>query len=201
MSRYMMTTYAAAALVAASLTMTIPARSDDYTLGDIQIDHPWSRETPAGAGVGAGYMVVRNMGDTADALVGGETAIAGRVEVHEMAMENGVMKMRPLKDGLEIPPGGEVVLKPGGYHLMFMDLNEQIIQDQPFSVMLMFRDAGAIEVEFDVEGIGARESGGHDHGNHDQGDQDQGGSDQEGQSHGDQDQGGQHNGGHDHGSD
>ena len=174
MYRPLMTTLSTAALVAASLTMTAPAWSHDYQLGELHIDHPWSRETPAGAGVGAGYMVIRNMGDTADALIGGETAIAGRVEIHEMAMEEGVMKMRPLADGLEIPPGGEVVLEPGGYHIMFMELEEQIVEDQSFSAMLMFRDAGAVEVEFDVESIGARESGGEDHSGHGHGSHDHG---------------------------
>lgn len=149
--------------LAALLAFAAPALAHDYELGDLVIDHPWSRATPTGAGVGAGYMVIRNEGEEADRLVGGEAPFAGRVEIHEMAMEEGVMRMRALSDGLEIPAGGSVTLEPGGYHVMFMQLQEPLVEGERRAATLEFANAGTIEVEFAVESIAAS---GADHGAH-----------------------------------
>ncbi|MEO1197858.1 MAG: copper chaperone PCu(A)C [Pseudomonadota bacterium] len=157
----------AAACAASFLMLSGQAPAHDYEIGSLEIDHPWSRATPAGAGVGAGYMVIRNTGSQADRLIAGDTTIAGRVEIHEMAVTDGVMTMRPIEGGLEIPAGGEVTLEPGGYHVMFMDLQEQIVEGEMFSAELVFETAGSIEVAFAVEGIGARApADGHDHMDH-----------------------------------
>lgn len=95
----------AALLTAAAVIATAPpSQAGELRAGTIEIDHPWSRATPAGAKVGAGYMTIRNTGNKPDRLIGGSTPIAGRVEVHEMKMEGGVMKMRKLVDGVEIAP-------------------------------------------------------------------------------------------------
>ena len=99
---------------------------DSYNVGSLQISQPWTRATPKGASTAAGYLKITNTGTTPDRLVGGSSPIAGRVEVHEMSMDKGVMKMRPVKDGLEIKPGASVELKPGSYHLMFVDLKQPI---------------------------------------------------------------------------
>ena len=86
--------------------------------GDLVITQAWSRATPSGAKIGGGYLTIENKGSAPDRLVGGSADIAGKVEVHEMAMNNGVMTMRPLDKGLAIDPGKTVKLAPGGYHLM-----------------------------------------------------------------------------------
>ncbi len=153
-----------------------PAEAHDYEVGDLVIDHPWSRATPAGARVGAGYMVIRNTGDTADRLVSGETDVAGRIEIHEMAMNDGVMTMREIAGGLEIPAGGEVVLEPGGYHMMFMGLEQGFVEGEAFDATLVFETAGPVEVEFAIEGMGARSAdhGSMDHGSMDHGSMDHG---------------------------
>ena len=137
---------AAAALFAASLC----ANAHDYTLGDLEIVHPVARATPPGAPVSGGYLTIRNTGDEADRLVGGTASFAGKVEIHEMAMDGDVMKMRKLADGLEIPPGGEVMLKPGGYHVMFMQMKGNLEADTSEKVTLRFEKAGEIEVDFNV---------------------------------------------------
>ncbi|RUY67895.1 copper chaperone PCu(A)C, partial [Mesorhizobium sp. M7A.F.Ca.CA.001.09.2.1] len=73
---------------------------------------------------------------------------------HEMGVKDGVMTMRPVAGGLEIPAGGKVALAPGGYHLMFMGLKRQPKQGEKFSATLTFEKAGAVSVDFAVEGMG-----------------------------------------------
>ncbi|MCU0819620.1 MAG: copper chaperone PCu(A)C [Beijerinckiaceae bacterium] len=141
-----------------------PAFAHDYKLGDLKIDHPWSRATPGGAKVAGGYMTITNNGKEADRLVGGTLLSAGIVEIHEMAMEGSTMRMRALPQGLEIKPGQTVELKPGGFHVMFLDLKSPLKEGETVKGTLVFQRAGTIEVEFKVEARGA--SGGHEHGGH-----------------------------------
>ena len=132
------------------------AAAEEIKAGDLAIDNPWSRATPAGAKVAAGYMTITNKGSAADRLIGGSTAAAGRVEVHEMAMKNGVMTMRPLTGGLPIEPGKTVTLAPGGYHMMFMDLKAPLKQGEKVPVTLEFEKAGKVNVTLDVQSVGAK---------------------------------------------
>lgn len=139
----------------------------EFKLGEIDIVHPWSRETPQGAKVAAGYVTIVNRGSEADRLVAVTGEIAGRTEIHEMAVDDkGVMTMRPLADGLEIPAGGEVALKPGGYHIMFLDLTGAPRQGERFSGSLTFEKAGTVEVEFAVDAMAGGSGHGGGHGNH-----------------------------------
>src|SRR5258708_24723635 len=87
------------------------AYAQDYKIGNLQISQPWARATPKGAAVAGGYLKITNTGTAPDRLLGGSTDIAKRFEVHEMSIDKGVMKMRELKSGLEIPPGATVELK------------------------------------------------------------------------------------------
>src|SRR5262249_19550538 len=97
--------------VAVLLALSMPSvHAGDYRVGSLDIAGPWSRATPKGASVGAGYLTIKNTGTTADRLVGGSSDAAAAFEVHEMSMNNGVMKMRPVKGGLEIKPGETVEL-------------------------------------------------------------------------------------------
>jgi periplasmic copper chaperone A len=123
-------------------------------LGDLTVSAPWSRATPATAPVAAGYVEIRNNGSAPDRLIGATVAVAGRVEIHEMAVVDGVMRMRPLANGLTIPGGRTVTLAPGGYHLMLMELRRQLAQGDRLAGTLVFERAGQIEVEFEVGGIG-----------------------------------------------
>jgi copper(I)-binding protein len=137
----------------------LPAQAEDVTIGGLKISAPWARATPKGASVGGGYMKITNTGTAPDRLVGGSTDICRRLEVHEMKMEGGVMKMRPLADGIEIKPGQTVTLDPSGYHVMLVGLNKQLMQGDHFKATLEFARAGKVDVDFTVEGIGAQTGG------------------------------------------
>lgn len=127
------------------------AMAHEYKIGDLVIDHPVARATPPNARVAGGYMTIRNVGTTDDLLLGGEATYAGDVEVHNMTMDGDVMKMRELTDGLPVPAGEEVKLRPGGLHVMFVDLAEPLADGQKREAVLRFRDAGEITVTFNVE--------------------------------------------------
>jgi len=156
----------AGALVIAALTSGLAAsaasaQTDSYKVGDLTVETPWARATPAGAKVGGAYMKIHNAGTEADRLVGGALAGASGVEVHEMSMTNNVMKMRHLPNGLEIKPGQTVELKPGGYHLMVLGLRDGLKQGDKVKGSLKFEKAGSVDVEYSVAPIGAQSGGGH----------------------------------------
>jgi copper(I)-binding protein len=154
------TSFIVAAVLAAAVAM--PAQAEDVTVGQLKISAPWTRATPKGANVGGGYLKITNTGAVPDRLVGGSSDVAGRFELHEMSMDNGVMKMRPLANGIEIKPGQTVEFKPGGHHVMFVGLNKPIALGEPVKATLTFEKAGKVDVTFAVEGIGAQ-TGGGDH--------------------------------------
>ncbi len=139
------------------------ARADEVKAGDLVITQAWARATPGGAKVGGGYLTIENKGSAPDRLTGGSADIAGKVEVHEMATENGVMKMRQLEKGLTIDPGKTVKLAPGGYHLMMLDLKGPLKQGEKVPVTLDFEKAGKVNVTLDVQGVGAQAPAGSDH--------------------------------------
>jgi copper(I)-binding protein len=130
------------------------AQAHDYQIGPIAIDHPWTRATPKNAPVAGGYLKITNTGTTPDRLVGGSAEVAKRFQVHQMKMDGGVMTMRELKDGLEIPPGATVELKPSSYHIMMMDLSRPLSKGEKVKGSLTFEKAGKVDVEFAVEAIG-----------------------------------------------
>lgn len=135
----------------------------NQTAGDVVIDTPWIRATPAGAKVAGGYVKLTNRGTSPDKLLGASIEDAERGEVHEMKTENGVMKMAPV-DGIAIAPGASVELKPGGYHLMFMGLKAPLKQGDTAKGTLVFEKAGTVNVQFAIGGLGARSpGGGHEH--------------------------------------
>jgi copper(I)-binding protein len=147
--------------LAALAAVGAPASAHEFKAGSLYIDHPWSRVTPHGAPVAAGYLVIENRGASADRLVSASvpTEIAGRTEIHEMAMQDGVMKMRPLPRGVEIAPGFTMKFEPGGLHLMFVDLKRPFAKGDRFTATLTFEHAGSVEVEFVVEAMGSAPMG------------------------------------------
>src|SRR6202049_3477508 len=116
--------------------LAAPALAEEVKAGDLVITQAWSRATPGGAKIGGGYLTIENKGATPDRLIGGSADVAGKVEVHEMATNNGVMTMRPLDKGLLIEPGKTVKLAPGGYHLMLFDLKSPLKQGDKLAVTL-----------------------------------------------------------------
>ncbi len=147
-----MTRYAPLALALACLAG--PALAQEFKAGDITVDKAWSRATPKGADIGAGYLTIHNSGAAADRLTGGSADFAA-VEIHEMKMDNGVMQMRQLKDGLAVPAHGEVRFAPGGYHIMFTHLKKPLSKGETVKATLTFEHAGPVMVEMPVEALGA----------------------------------------------
>jgi hypothetical protein len=135
----------------------------DYKVGDLEIAHPWTRATPKGAKVAVGYLRITNKGTASDRLVAATFALSPRAELHETVRVGGTARMRPLKSGLEIKPGATVELKPGGHHIMFMELTKPLERGQRIKGALTFEKAGTIEVEFSVEAVGAPAPGAHSH--------------------------------------
>lgn len=122
----------------------------------ITIEQPWARATPSGAMTGAAYMTIANKTATADRLTAASSDIAAKVQIHQMAMVNGVMQMRELANGLPIPANGSVTFKPGGYHVMLIGLKKRLIAGQTFPLTLSFVRAGNISVTVPVQAIGAQ---------------------------------------------
>ena len=142
------------------------AHAAEFHAGSLDISGPYSRATPKGASIAAGYVTIKNTGTTVDRLIGGSSDAAAKFEVHEMSMDNGIMKMRPIKGGLEIKPGETVELKPQGLHIMFVGLKKPLKQGDHLKVTLQFEKAGRVNVSFDVQGVGAQAPGGGDHSGH-----------------------------------
>jgi periplasmic copper chaperone A len=143
--------------VVLAILCATPALAESFKLGSIEVDQPWVRATPKGAGSTAGYFRITNSGTTADRLTGGSSPIAGGIEIHEMTMANGVMKMRPLPNGLEVKPGETVEVKPNSFHAMLVGLKQPLKQGDHIKGTLTFENAGALDVEFTVESIGAQQ--------------------------------------------
>jgi len=136
-------------------TFTLPALAHDYKLGSLEIGNPWTRATPPSAQSGGGFLTITNKGTMPDRLVAVRSAASNKTEIHEMKMDGNVMRMRELDKGLEIPPGATVELKPGSYHLMFMELKAPFAKDAKIPATLVFEKAGSVDVELSVAAMGA----------------------------------------------
>jgi copper(I)-binding protein len=102
------------------------------------------------AGTGAVFMRLVNQGGEADRLIGGTTDVAQTVEIHETVMEGEVMKMQMLAEGLEVPAGGEVLLKPGSYHVMLIGMKRDLNVGDTFTLDLQFEKSGPLSVSPEV---------------------------------------------------
>ncbi len=142
-------------LAVAIALLALPAFAQDYKVGALEITRPWTRATPATAQSGGGFLTIVNKGTTADRLIAARSTASDKVEVHEMRMDGNVMRMRELEKGLEIPAGATVMLKPGGYHIMFMGLKAPFAKDTKVPVTLVFEKAGSLDIVLDVEALGA----------------------------------------------
>lgn len=139
------------------------ARQDHARIGSLEILAPWSRETPAAAPVAAGYLAIRNTGRSDDRLLAVESVAAQRVEIHEMRMDGGMMRMRQLTEGLPVPAGQTVALAPGGTHLMFIAPVHHARAGETLQAVLVFRDAGRLPIAFQVRGMATQEDAPHAH--------------------------------------
>ena len=127
--------------------------SKTVTTNTIKIENAYVRATAPGQQVAGGFMKIENKG-AADQLVSASSPVAGEVQLHEMSMDGNVMKMRQVKD-IAVPANGTVELKPGGYHLMFLNLKGPFNAGQTVPVKLKFAKAGEVEVKLPVNAVGA----------------------------------------------
>jgi periplasmic copper chaperone A len=121
--------------------------------GAIEIENPWSRATTPGAKIAAGYMVIRNKSSAPDRLIGASSPLAARVETHVTVKDGDIMRMRPVK-GYDIPANGAFEVKPGGAHLMLIDIKQPFKEGDKIPATLRFAKAGEVKVEFLVSGLG-----------------------------------------------
>ena len=126
-----------------------------HAAGPIGIENAWTRATAAAQSVGGGFMTIVNAGKADDRLVSASSPVAAEVQIHDMKMEEGVMRMRQLTGGLGVPAGARVELKPRSLHLMFMQLKAPLVAGQTVPVTLQFEKAGSVAVQFRVEAMGA----------------------------------------------
>ena len=126
--------------------------SKTVTTNAIKIEDAYTRATVPGQQVAGGFMKIENKG-AADQLISASSPVAGEVQLHEMAMDGNIMKMRQVKD-IPLPAGGAVELKPGGLHLMFMNIKAPLTAGETVPVKLKFAKAGEVEVKMPVNAMG-----------------------------------------------
>ena len=161
MKNLILTLAAAAALSVSSLAAM--AEHAAVKAGNLEITMPWTRATLEGQPAGGGFLTIENKGAEADKLLSASSPLSPMTQVHEMKMDGDTMKMAELKDGLEIPAGAKVELKPGSYHVMFMGLTTGIKEGDVVKVTLKFEKAGEVEVEMPAQAAGSKEMM-HQHG-------------------------------------
>lgn len=115
----------------------------------VEVKDAWVRATVPGQSATGAFMTLKAKSNTR--LVGVSSAVAGVAEVHEMKMDGGVMKMRALEGGLALPQGSPVELKPGGYHLMLMDLKQPLKKDSTVALTLILRDEKGVESRMELK--------------------------------------------------
>ena len=150
-----MTYRRAAALARPAILMAITLFSaalpaQEFTLGNVTIADPWSREMPPNAPNGAAYFRVENRGGAPDRIVSARTDIAESVEIHTHEMENGLMKMRQV-ESIEVSAGGEVLLKPHGLHVMLFGLKQPLVGGEGFDLTVVFEKSGELELSVPIK--------------------------------------------------
>jgi len=161
-----MNIFKSVAVATALSLVSLSALAMDYKAGDLTLSQAWTRATPPKAKAGGGFVEIVNAGSEDDRLVAASSNVAAKVELHEMSVTDGVMKMRELENGIVIPAGETVALKPGGLHIMFMGLNQSFEEGASVPVVLTFENAGNVAVDLSVAKMGAKSPAGGemDHG-------------------------------------
>lgn len=142
-----------------------PPAATEIALGEIAIAGAFTRATLPNAPVAGGFLTITNHGAAPDRLVAASASIAKETQIHEMAMEGDVMKMRQLVEGIAIAPGETITLAPGGLHIMFMGLNTTLVEGETVPVTLTFEAAGTVTIDMTVGGKAADAPAGT-HGGH-----------------------------------
>ncbi len=134
-----------------TLFAAVPAAgAPEFVQKDMYVGHPYAKATPPGARTGGAYFMLENRGTQSDRLIGVASPVAAAAEMHSMAMDGNVMRMRAVRE-IEIPAGAKVALKPGGFHVMLLDLKQPLVAGGKVPLKLTFARAGTVEVTVDVE--------------------------------------------------
>ncbi|HXP32040.1 MAG TPA: copper chaperone PCu(A)C [Stellaceae bacterium] len=133
-----------------ALSFATPVWAQAQSGPSVEIDHPWARATLAGTKTGAAYMTFVNKGTADDRVVGASTPVAAKAEIHEMILQDGVMKMRPVA-ALDLKPGSTTVLEPGKYHVMLIGLKHPLKPGDTFPLTLKLEQGGERQVMVAVE--------------------------------------------------
>lgn len=146
------------AVVALLIAAASPTLAQDIE-SPVAVEQPYARQTAPGAYTGAVYMTLYNKSGRADRLTGASSDVADKLQIHEMAVVNGIMQMRELSNGLPISAGGSVVLEPGTYHVMLIGLKTPLTAGESFPLTLTFEKAGKVSVTVPVRALGASQNG------------------------------------------
>ena len=146
----------------AAVFLALAAQAQDKPAG-IAVEQAWARATPGTVKTGVAYLTLLNTGKDGDRLVGLSTPVAESASLHEMKMEDGIMKMRPL-DSVTLAPGEKIELKPSGNHVMLEGLKHPLKEGEHFALTLTFEKSGTEEVQVMVGKVGAMGPTGMDHG-------------------------------------
>ena len=142
------------------------AYAEQLKFNHIIINNAWIKDTPPNHKTTAGYLTIENLGDTDERLLSVSSSFAAKGEIHQMKIDGEVMKMRPIPDGLVIPAGEIIYLKPGSFHLMFMKLNTQIIPQQTLKIILTFEKLGSVVMPATVKSVPASDDPSSEKHNH-----------------------------------
>lgn len=149
-------------LAVAAIAICAGAQAHEFKAGQITIGHPYARASVPGQVAGGGYLSLDNRGAGADRLLSASADVSQSVQLHSMAMEGDVMRMRQV-EGIELPAGQKVELKPGGLHIMFVGLKAPLKAGDKFPMTLKFEKAGEVKVQVSVEAGGTAPSPAHEH--------------------------------------
>ena len=138
----------------------LATQAQEFKLGAINIAHPYARATSSGQSMGGGFLKLENSGGADDTLLSAGAEVAKAVELHLMSMEGDVMRMRQV-EGIALPAGKTVELKPGGLHIMLMGLKAPLKAGDSFPLKLKFEKAGEVTVNMTVEAAAAGAGGMH----------------------------------------
>ncbi|HCQ67229.1 MAG TPA: hypothetical protein DIU07_19720 [Rhodobacteraceae bacterium] len=142
-----------ASLASIALFVTSPAFGQQAVTENLEISGGFARATPPMARVGIAYLTITSLGE-ADRLVGYSTPACNRPELHTHIENDGVMQMRQV-EAIEVPAGGVAALKPGGFHMMMIDLTEQLVEGGTVALTLVFEEAGEVGLEVPILAMGA----------------------------------------------
>lgn len=153
------------AFICSALLAVSQASADEMKNNGLMVEDSWARASAGPAKAGAAYLTIANMGHEADRLVAVKSNLAKRTEVHTHLMEDGMMKMRHV-EAVEVSPGTPTIFQPGGLHVMFMGLKKPFIEGETLPLTLVFEKAGEVDIEFVVQGVGAKSKKNDGHGAH-----------------------------------